>query len=119
MSDFFAGFPPGFLNGVGVVSVIVVLGFWVYRGRFVPDKFYNYVLARLAEERAEKEKWRQAYEDIKEAHLLLLRSRDPGAEALMALRDVAEQRVPAPKRSGATLDWSGETGSDSHDTTDG
>lgn len=107
VTDWLDAFPPGFLNGVGVVTVVVILAFWVYRGRFVPDKFYQYVLDRLAEERGEKENWRRAYEDIKEAHLLLLRSRDPGAEALAALRDVAAT---------PTEPQSGETGNDGHGT---
>lgn len=80
------GFPiAAFANGVGVVTVIVIVGFMVYTGRLVPKRYYDDAVQRGNNlEEANRELLAQNNE--------LITDKDLSLDLLRALRAYAQAK---------------------------
>lgn len=74
------GFPiAAFSNGVGVVTVIVLVGWMVFTGRLVPKRYYDEAVTRGNNLEA-------ANHELLEQNTELITDKDLGLELLRALR---------------------------------
>lgn len=74
------GFPvQAFSNGVGVVTVIMVVGWMVFTGRLVPKRYYDQAVAR-------GDNYEKTARELLAQNTELITDKDLGLELLRALR---------------------------------
>lgn len=74
------GFPiAAFSNGVGVVSVVLLVGWMIFTGRLVPKRYYDEAVRR-------GDNLEAANRELSEQNTELITDKDLGLELLRALR---------------------------------
>lgn len=80
------GLPVGaFANGIGVVTVILIVGWLVARGKLVPERYYNREVERA-------ENYRKAAETLLAQNTELITDKDLSLELLRAIRGYAQAK---------------------------